>query len=338
MKYISFAIPCYNSQEYMAHAIETILTGGEDVEIIIVNDGSKDNTSKIGHEYAEKYPDIIRVIDKENGGHGDAVNYGLANAEGKYFKVVDSDDWVNKESLQNILHVLKKMEEHGEEVDMLIANYVYEKEGASHKKVIHYRNVLPQNQIFKWSDVGRFHIDQYILMHSVIYRTDMLKLCQLTLPKHTFYVDNIYVYYPLPHVRKMYYMDEDFYRYYIGREDQSVNEKVMIKRVDQQIFVTRTMIDMYQMRQISNKKLRAYMEKYLAIMMTVSSILCIRSKDPENMEKKKELWKYLRQKDKKTFVRIRYGILGQSMNLPGKSGRKISSLAYLLARKIIGFN
>lgn len=338
MKYISFAIPCYNSQEYMAHAIETILTGGEDVEIIIVNDGSKDNTSKIGHEYAEKYPDIIRVIDKENGGHGDAVNYGLANAEGKYFKVVDSDDWVNTESLQNILNVLKKMEEHGEEVDMLIANYVYEKEGASHKKVIHYRNVLPQNQIFKWSDVGRFHIDQYILMHSVIYRTDMLKLCQLTLPKHTFYVDNIYVYYPLPHVRKMYYMDEDFYRYYIGREDQSVNEKVMIKRVDQQIFVTRTMIDMYQMRQISNKKLRAYMEKYLAIMMTVSSILCIRSKDPENMEKKKELWKYLRQKDKKTFVRIRYGILGQSMNLPGKSGRKISSLAYLLARKIIGFN
>ncbi len=338
MKYISFAIPCYNSQEYMAHAIETILTGGEDVEIIIVNDGSKDDTSKIGHEYAEKYPGIIRVIDKENGGHGDAVNYGLANAEGKYFKVVDSDDWVNTESLQNILNVLKKMEEHGEEVDMLIANYVYEKEGAAHKKVIHYRNVLPQNQIFKWSDVGRFHIDQYILMHSVIYRTDMLKLCQLTLPKHTFYVDNIYVYYPLPHVRKMYYMDEDFYRYYIGREDQSVNEKVMIKRVDQQIFVTRTMIDMYQMRQISNKKLRVYMEKYLAIMMTVSSILCIRSKDPENMEKKKELWKYLRQKDKKTFVRIRYGILGQSMNLPGKSGRKISSLAYLLARKIIGFN
>ena len=338
MKYISFAIPCYNSQEYMAHAIETILTGGEDVEIIIVNDGSKDHTSEIGHEYAEKYPGIIRVIDKENGGHGDAVNYGLANAEGKYFKVVDSDDWVNTESLQNILNVLKKMEEHGEEVDMLIANYVYEKEGASHKKVIHYRNVLPQKQIFKWSDVGRFHIDQYILMHSVIYRTDMLKLCQLTLPKHTFYVDNIYVYYPLPHVRKMYYMDEDFYRYYIGREDQSVNEKVMIKRVDQQIFVTRTMIDMYQMRQISNKKLRVYMEKYLAIMMTVSSILCIRSKDPENMEKKKELWKYLRQKDKKTFVRIRYGILGQSMNLPGKSGRKISSLAYLLARKIIGFN
>ena len=85
-------------------------------------------------------------------------------------------------------------------------------------------------------------------------------------------------------------MDEDFYRYYIGREDQSVNEKVMIKRIDQQIFVTKTMIDMYQMREIANKKLRNYMVNYLAIMMTVSSILLIRSKEPENLEKKRELW------------------------------------------------
>ena len=276
MKLISFAIPCYNSQEYMAHAIESILPGGDDVEILIVNDGSKDDTSRIGHEYASKYPDTIRVIDKVNGGHGDAVNYGLKNAAGKYFKVVDSDDWVSEDSLHRIIEVLRGLEEKGEEVDMLLANYVYEKEGAAHKTVIHYRGVLPQDEIFRWSDVGRFHVGQYILMHSVIYRTDVLKLCQLKLPKHTFYVDNIYVYYPLPHVRKLYYVDEDFYRYYIGREDQSVNEKVMIRRLDQQIFVTKTMINMYQMDEIPNKKLRAYMENYLAIMMTVSSILCIR--------------------------------------------------------------
>lgn len=337
MKYISFAIPCYNSENYMAHAIETILPGGEDVEIIIVNDGSKDGTSKIAHEFQEKYPTIIKVIDKENGGHGDAVNYGLRNATGKYFKVVDSDDWVNEESLHRILDVLKNFEENHQEVDMLIANYVYEKEGMEHKKCIHYRNVLPQNEIFHWSDIGRFRLDQYILMHSVIYRTDLLKLCQLELPKHTFYVDNIYVYYPLPHVRKMYYMDEDFYRYFIGRDDQSVNEKVMIKRVDQQIFVTKKMIDMYQMKQITNKKLKKYMLNYLAIMMTVSSILCIRSKEKENLDKKKELWLYLRKKDAGTYVKIRYGILGQTMNLPGRSGRKISSLAYLVARRLIGF-
>lgn len=338
MKYISFAIPCYNSQNYMAHAIESILPGGEDVEIIIVNDGSKDRTSEIAHEYMERYPNIIKVVDKENGGHGDAVNSGLANAQGKYFKVVDSDDWVDEEALHKILELLRHLEDENEQIDMLVSNYVYEKVGAAHKKCIHYRNVLPQDEIFRWDDIGHFHLDQYILMHSVIYRTDMLKLSQMILPKHTFYVDNIYVYYPLPYVRKIYYLDVDFYRYYIGRDDQSVNEKNMIARVDQQIFVTKTMIDMYELKKVASKKLRAYMINYLAIMMTVSSILLIRSKTQENLEKKKELWKYLKQKDVKVYIKIRYGILGQTMNIPGRSGRKISSLAYSVARRIIGFN
>ena len=338
MKYISFAIPCYNSQDYMAHAIESILPGGEDVEIIIVNDGSKDDTLKIAREYEGKYPDIVRVVDKENGGHGDAVTAGLTHASGSYFKVVDSDDWVDEESLHKILALLRRFQDEGEEIDMLVSNYVYEKVGVEHKKCIHYRNVLPQDEIFHWQDIGHFRIDQYILMHSVIYRTDLLKLIQLRLPKHTFYVDNIYVYYPLLHVRKMYYLDVDFYRYYIGREDQSVNEKVMISRVDQQIYVTKTMIDMYDLNKISSKKLKNYMINYLAIMMTVSSILLIRSKKQENLAKKKELWTYLKKKDLKVFLKIRYGILGQTMNIPGKPGRKISSLAYSVARRLVGFN
>ena len=338
MKYISFAVPSYNSQDYMAHAIESILPGGEDVEILVVNDGSKDRTSEIAHEYARQYPDIVRVIDKENGGHGDAVNSGLSHATGKYFKVVDSDDWVDTEALHKILDLLRHLEEDGEQIDMLVSNYVYEKVGVEHKKCIHYRNVLPQDEIFRWEDIGRFHLGQYILMHSVIYRTDLLKLIQLTLPKHTFYVDNIYVYFPLPHVRKLYYLDVDFYRYYIGREDQSVNEKNMIARVDQQIFVTKSMIDMYQLNKVMCKKLRSYMVNYLAIMMTVSSILLIRSKNNENLIKKKELWQYLKKRDLKTYLKIRYGILGQTMNIPGRSGRKISSLAYIVARRIVGFN
>lgn len=338
MKYITFTIPCYNSESYMEKAIESILPAGEDVEILIVNDGSSDGTEEIGRKYARDYPSIIKVISKENGGHGDAVNSGLSQATGKYFKVVDSDDWVDGESLMKILEKVKEFEREGTDVDMLVSNYVYEKVGMERKKVIHYRNVLPQNEIFRWEDIGSFHLDQYILMHSVMYRTEMLRLSQLKLPKHTFYVDNIYVYYPLPHVRKLYYMDVDFYRYFIGREDQSVNEKIMISRVDQQIYVTKSMISMYDLRMITEKKLRKYMVNYLAIMMTVSSILCIRSKNAENLQKKKELWIYLRQKDYKTFLKIRYGILGQTMNLPGRSGRKVSSMAYSVARRLIGFN
>ena len=322
----------------MEKAINSILPAGEDVEILIVNDGSTDKTKKIGKQYAERFPSIVKVINKENGGHGDAVNSGLSHASGKYFKVVDSDDWVDEDSLMKLLEVIRGFVREGSEVDMFVSNYVYEKAGMEHKKIIHYRNVLPQNEIFRWDDIGSFHLDQYILMHSVMYRTEMLKLCQLKLPKHTFYVDNIYVYYPLPHVRLLCYLDVDFYRYFIGREDQSVNEKIMISRVDQQIYVTKSMISMYDLRLIGSKKLRKYMINYLAIMMTVSSILCIRSKNAENLQKKKELWKYLRQMDYKIFLKIRYGILGQTMNLPGRSGRKVSSMAYSVARRLIGFN
>ena len=338
MKYISFAIPCYNSQEYMDKAIESFLKGGEDVEIIIVNDGSKDRTSEIAHEYEEKYPTIIKAVDKENGGHGDAVNTGLKHATGLYFKVVDSDDWVDESSLMKILETLHKLVDEDKMVDMLISNYVYEKVGVKHKRVIHYQNVIPQEKIITWKDLGKFQIGQYILMHSVMYRTELLRRCKLELPKHTFYVDNIYVYYPLPHVKTLYYLNVNFYRYFIGRDGQSVNEQNMIKRIDQQLFVNKTMIDMYDMDKIQNRRLRAYMINYLAIMMTVSSIIAIRSKNPENLEKKTELWKYLKEKQPKIYKKIRYGILGQTMNLPGKPGRKISSFAYTVANRIFGFN
>ena len=338
MKYISFAIPCYNSAEYMEKAIKSILKGGEDVEIIIVNDGSKDNTLEVARRYEKEYPTIVKVVDKENGGHGSAVNEGLKHATGLYYKVVDSDDWVDEKAYMKILDTLHELVEKQTLVDMLVSNYVYEKVGAKHKKVIHYQNVMPEGKIITWRDMGRFKIGQYILMHSVMYRTELLKMCKLELPKHTFYVDNIYVYYPLPHVKTFYYLNVNFYRYFIGRDGQSVNEKNMIKRIDQQLFVTKTMIDMYDLHKVPNKRLRAYMTNYLAIMMTVSSIIAIRSKNPENLEKKKELWQYLYNKDARIYRKIRYGILGQTMHLPGKPGRQVSSLAYTIANRIFGFN
>ena len=338
MKYISFAIPCYNSAAYMDRAVESILKGGEDVEIIIVNDGSKDDTSKIAHEYEEKYPTIVRAVDKENGGHGDAVNAGLDHAEGKYFKVVDSDDWVDEEALYKILDVLKKFEEEEKQVDMLLANYVYEKEGMEHKKVIEYKNVLPQEEIFGWNDVKHFHLGQYILMHSVIYRTDFLKLCQLRLPKHTFYVDNLFAFEPLPYVKNLYYLDVNFYRYFIGRDDQSVNEKVMIKRIDQQIRVNKLMVDAYINCKSTNKQLKAYMFSYLDIITTISSIMLIRANTEESLQKKKELLEYIRTENKQVYRKLRHSLFGRVMNLPGRSGRKMSVAAYKISQKFYGFN
>lgn len=338
MKLLSVAIPCYNSQAYMRKCIDSLLAGGEDVEIIIVNDGSSDDTATIADEYASSYPTIVKAVHQENGGHGEAVNTGLANASGLYFKVVDSDDWVKKESFGEILKKLRELLGAGTMIDMFINNFVYEKVGVKRKKVMSYKTALPIDRVFTWSDVRHFFMGQYILMHSVIYRTELLRESGLKLPAHTFYVDNIFVYHPLPYVKTMYYMNTNFYRYYIGREDQSVNEAVMIRRIDQQLFVNKLMIDYFNSLHLTNVKMRHYMVSYLEIMMTVSSIMCIRSKLEENLEKKKELWQYLKESNKLLYLRLRFGVMGSAMNLPGKSGRKISEIEYKIARFFVGFN
>lgn len=339
MKLLSVAIPCYNSAAYMRHCIETLLPGGDEVEILIVDDGSaKDNTAEIADEYARKYPGICKAIHQENGGHGEAVNTGLRNATGLYFKVVDSDDWVNGDAYSKVLETLRRFSREDDTLDMLVSNFVYEKQGARKKRVMNYRMALPQDQVFTWDDTKSFMLGQYILMHSVIYRTQLLKDCGLELPKHTFYVDNIFVYQPLPHVKTMYYLNVNFYRYFIGREDQSVNEKVMIGRLDQQIRVTKLMLDYYDVTKLKNHKLRRYMVRYLEIMMTISSILAIKSEDPENMKKKKELWQYLRKSNMTLYLRLRWGFLGQGTNLPGKGGRKCSIAGYKITQKFFGFN
>ncbi len=182
MKLLSIAIPCYNSEGYMQNCIHSLLVGGEEVEIIIVDDGSTDGTAAIADEYAEKYPSIIKVVHQENGGHGEAVNTGLRNATGLYFKVVDSDDWVSISAYKEILKTLENLAGARPLVDMLISNFVYEKEGQKRKKVMSYRSAFPQDRVFTWDDVKFLLKGQYILMHSVICRTKLLRECNLELP------------------------------------------------------------------------------------------------------------------------------------------------------------
>ncbi|MDF2903617.1 MAG: glycosyl transferase [Bacillus sp. (in: firmicutes)] len=338
MKLLSLAIPCYNSQDYMRYCIESLLPGGENVEILIVNDGSVDKTAEIADEYAKKYPTIVKTIHQENGGHGEAVNAGIRNASGLYFKVVDSDDWVDIRAYLKILTTLNDLISENKLIDMMISNFVYEKDGAKYKKVMKYENVLPEGEIFTWDDIGHFRKGQYILMHSVIYRTQLLRDCGLELPKHTFYVDNLFVYTPLQHVNRIYYINVDFYRYFIGREDQSVNESVMIKRIDQQLKVNKLMIEQVELENIKSPKLRQYMLNHLEIVTVVSAILLIRSGTEENLNKKKELWKYIKDQDLELYHQLRYGFMGNLLNLPGRVGRVISVGAYKISQKVVGFN
>ncbi len=324
----------------MDHCIETILSCGDDIEIIIVNDGStKDNTAEKADEWAARYPDIIRAVHQENGGHGQAVNSGLAHATGRYFKVVDSDDWLDEASMSETMAFLRSQCELENPIDMFIANYVYEKVHENSRVVMHYRNVFPEGKIFTWEDVGHFLQSQYLLMHSVIYRTQLLKDIGLKLPKHTFYVDNIFVYVPLPHVKTMYYRDLDMYRYFIGREDQSVNETVMMGRIDQQLRVTRMMIDAVSLpHDVSNKRLERYMENYLSMMMCICSIF-LRMIDTDEAEDEREaIWEYLKSNNPEVYRRIRRSVINMTTNIPTSLGRKVGITGYRMAQRIFKFN
>ena len=340
-KLITFAVPCYNSAAYMRHCIETLLSAGEQAEIILVDDGSvKDDTPAICDEYAAKYPTIVKAIHQENGGHGEGVNQGIRNATGLYYKVVDSDDWLDTDALKKVLERLTTLVARGTAPDLMICNYVYEhvEDGTSH--TVRYTNVFPQNRLFDWVHVRHFRPDQNLLMHSVMYRTEVLRQCGMVLPKHTFYVDNIFVYQPLPYVKSMYYMDLDLYRYFIGRADQSVNESIMVKRVDQQLRVTRLMLDFYSYDTLRSfePKLGTYMLRYLSMMMMISSIFLIMSEEPENLEKKDKLWKDLKAKDPAMYKKLHYRALSIAGTFPGKGGRKLSIGLYHIAQKIYKFN
>ena len=337
MKLLSVAVPCYNSAEYMEKTIRSILTGGDRVELIIVDDGSKDNTLEIANKYQRKFPDIVKVVHQENGGHGEAVNTGIKNATGLYFKVVDSDDCLGKNALKQVLDLLKKMVEEDAGLDMLITDFLYDKVGQKHKKVMRYKRSMPVGKMFTWDDV-KFGKSQYLLMHSVIYRTKVLRESGMVLPKHTFYVDNIYVFQPLPYVKNIYYLDVVLYKYFIGRDDQSVQQDIMIKRIDQQYRVTKIMLDVYNDSLVNNKNLDNVMVHYFDMMMCISSILSILEGSDERLKDKQKLWDDLKESNPVLYKKVRYSALGRTMNLKGKDGRKVSKAGYKIAQKLYGFN
>lgn len=346
MKNITFVVPCYNSESYMHRCIDSLLKAGREAEIIIVNDGSADGTGRIAKEYERNYPDIVRAIEKENGGHGSGVNKGIELAKGTYFKVVDSDDWLDDGAIAVFMERLNQFcleaewEDHAVLPDLFICNYIYDHLYEGTSQVMRYRNVFKKEELCTWNDIGHFSPSQYLVMHALIYRTEVLRKSGVQLPEHTFYVDNIFAYQPLPLVEHIYYMDLDLYHYFLGREDQSVNEKVLMSRIDQQIKVTRIVSRCVDLDCVEEKypKLAIYMRRNISIMMAISSIHLLLIDNDEAYRKRSDLWNDIRSYNRKLYRRLKYTTLSGFTYLPGMIGRKLTVTGYRAARKIYQFN
>ena len=342
-KTVTFGIPCYNSAAYMDRCISSIVEGSgaaDDVEVIIVDDGSnKDDTFEHALAWQERYPDIVRAVHQENGGHGRAVMCAIEHATGAYFKCVDSDDWVDEEALGEFLGLLRQFTNFSVDVDLVVTNYVFEHVEDDKQRRIEYGFALPRRKVCGWHQIGHFNMTQYMMMHALTYRTDVLRACGLDLPAHTFYVDNLYAYVPLPHCQTLYYLDVDLYRYMIGREDQSVNLKVQIERIDQQIRVTRQMMRAYHLYEdIPEKRLRNYMIGHFTLMMSVCSVISKMSPDPESRVNLDVFWHELKRYDIRMYNRARHGVVGTFMNFRGPVGERITIGIYHAAQWLIKFN
>jgi len=345
MKYLTITVPCFNSEEYLGRCLDSLVTGGQNVEIIVIDDGSTDRTGEIADAYAKAFPGIVKAVHKENGGHGSGVNMGLQLASGKYFKVVDSDDWLEEHAYRKLLERIKgwcgqdEAEGTGACPDLLICNYTYNHLDEGTEKTVRYRNVFPVEKLCTWDEIGIFLPSQYLIMHSLIYRTEILRESGVVLPERTFYVDNIFAYQPLPYVQTLYYMDMDLYQYYLGREDQSVNEKVLMERIEQQIRVTKIVAECVDLEEVKrvHPKLANYMCRNVSIMMAISSIHLLLKGDKNGELRHRELWEEIKRSNPKLYFRLRCSTLSGLTNLPGKLGKRVSVDGYRIARKIYKF-
>lgn len=342
-KTITFGIPCYNSAEYMDKCISSIVEGSgcaTDVQVVVVNDGStKDDTLARAMDWHARYPGIVDVVDQQNGGHGRAVMSAIEHAKGAYFKVVDSDDWLDTEALLSLLDTLRSFVAFQVQVDLVVTNYVFEHVEDDKRRTIEYGFALPKRKVCGWHQIGHFNMTQYMMMHALCYRTEVLRECGLDLPAHTFYVDNIYAYVPLPHCKTIYYLDVDLYRYFIGREDQSVNLETQIARVDQQIRVTRTMMRAYHLYDdVTEKKLRRYMIGHFTLMMSVCSVISKMSTASDARKNLDDFWHELMRYDIRMYNRARHGLVGTFTNFRGPVGERVTIAIYHGAQWLIKFN
>lgn len=240
-KILSITVPAYKVEDYLKQCLDSFLAEDilDDLEILIIDDGSPDHSKVIAETYQTKFPHTFRLISKENGGHGSAVNRGIREASGKYFKVVDGDDWVDSRALANLVHWLKQTDS-----DLVVSNYlwVYEKTGQKRPEM---KEPFAGVQYYSEYRFDEICSKLYIKMHAITIKTSILKQNHICLDEGCYYVDTEYITYPIPYIQTIFFIPDCVYMYRIGLNGQSVNIKSMQKNINDHLRVVRSLIEFY---------------------------------------------------------------------------------------------
>lgn len=263
-KILSIVIPTYNVEKYLDRCILSLVYDRDILDlldIIIVNDGSKDRSVEVAKKYEKLFPESITVIDKKNGGHGSTINAGLKAATGKYFRVIDSDDWVNIDDFTPFVKSLQKLDS-----DLVITNYSRELVYDGTRVLAKYKN-LEDNMEYDLNtmDLSIFG-DDYLYMATSTVKTEKLRKAGLVLDENTFYVDMEYNILPINELSTFTFLDLDIYRYWIGRPQQSIDIRNTFKNRAHHEKVLRRLVEFYSKTKL-NKNKRAYIRKIIVLML-----------------------------------------------------------------------
>lgn len=259
---MTITVPSYNVEQFLENTLDSFVDERvlDDIEVLVVDDGSKDKTAETGKMYERKYPDTFRVISKENGGHGSTINTGIREAVGRYFKVVDGDDWVDKDGLAELVERLKKCE-----ADYVFTNYYEVNDVTGEKTPVTFSGIEPDRE----SSFERIADKKGISMHALVIKTSLLKENGIRLDEHCFYVDVEYILYPIPYVERVVYYDIYVYMYRLAQVNQSVSmlgyQKHMQNHIDVILHILEY-INGYRMKDDCDERKEQYMERRVADM------------------------------------------------------------------------
>lgn len=330
-KLLTIVIPAYNAEDYIRRNLDALILSDDkmnEMEVLVVDDGGKDATGKITKEYASRYPSTISFCHKENGGHGSVINYGIEHATGKYFKVVDADDWLNHDELSDFLDMLQVHDE-----DLIASDYLCI-EDETWKPL---RKMGATADASKYGKHGRLSdgfVDQVIKMHSLTIKTAILKEMPDRMDEHCFYVDAEYITYPIPYAETVYYDQRNLYMYRLGRNGQSMDIRSMQRNRAQHLRVMESLTDFYsRLPELAPQK-KHYIERCIAQIVENQFQIDISLGNHLNMRKELRSWDRKLLRD---YPEIYHSTRRKSITLLRMTNYWILPIGYLVLRHVKRF-